>query len=256
MKIGASVFDIMNTSLEENLEFFDNNKHIDYVELCHDYPYENMNDNKELIDLLNSYSLKYTIHSPLIDTNIASLNSTIVEASISEMKGSIDLANKIDSDIVVIHPGKISFQAIGQEEKVYEIAKNSLKEIGKYGEDCGVYPCIENMPNIEGFMYKDINHLNQTLEELDLPMTLDIGHAHHAGFSPKEIYFDRIKHIHVHNNYGDDDTHNQLNEGTFNVNEFFDIFIDKKYDGIYMLEMFNKDFIEKSIEYLKENKYI
>ena len=32
MKIGASVFDIMNTSLEENLEFFDNNKHIDYVD--------------------------------------------------------------------------------------------------------------------------------------------------------------------------------------------------------------------------------
>ena len=139
---------------------------------------------------------------------------------------------------------------------VYEIAKNSLKEIGKYGEDCGVYPCIENMPNIEGFMYKDINHLNQTLEELDLPMTLDIGHAHHAGFSPKEFYFDRIKHIHVHNNYGDDDTHNQLNEGTFFLFLFFDIFIDKKYDGIYMLEMFNKDFIENSIEYLKDNKYI
>ena len=100
-------------------------------------------------------------------------------------------------------------------------------------------------------MYQDVKLLNDTLVELELPMTLDIGHAHTAGFTPDEIYFDSIKHIHVHDNPGDDDTHLTLGEGSFAVNEFFDIFIQNNYDGSYMLELYSIDSIEKSIEYMK-----
>ena len=120
-----------------------------------------------------------------------------------------------------------------------------------FGHSPDVNACIENLPNIEGFMYQDVSQLNETLTELDLPMTLDIGHAHTAGFTPDEIYFDSIKHIHVHDNPGDDDTHLTLGEGSFAVNEFFDIFIQNNYDGSYMLELYSIDSIEKSIEYMK-----
>ena len=89
-------------------------------------------------------------------------------------------------------------------------------------------------------MYQDINLLNETLTELDMPMTLDIGHAHTAGFAPEEMYFDCVKHIHVHDNPGDDDTHLTLGEGSLAVNDFFDVFMNKRYDGIYMLELHTK----------------
>ena len=62
-------------------------------------------------------------------------------------------------------------------------------------------------------MFMDVNQLNDTLVKLDLPMTMDIGHAHTNGFTPDEIYFDSIKHIHVHDNPGDDDTHLALGDG-------------------------------------------
>lgn len=238
-------------TIEESLEYFDNNKYIEYVEILHDYPYWGLNNNRELIDLINSYSLKYTIHSPFIDLNIASLNPALAKLSVKEIKRSIDLAGKIDSEIVVVHPGFVSFNGRGKEDIIYEIGKEGLKSIGEYAKDNGVDACIENLPNIEGFMYQDISHLNDTLVELDLPMTLDIGHAHTAGFTPEEIYFDSIKHIHVHDNPGDDDTHLALGEGTFDVNGFFDVFIKNNYEGIYMLELINVDFIEKSLEYMK-----
>ena len=251
MKIGASMLATENMAMKEALDYFESNKYIEYVEILHDYPYREINDNNELIDLINSYSLKYTIHSPFIDLNIASLNSALAILSVEEIKRSINLANMIDSNIVVVHPGTVSFSGRGKEDIIYKIGKDSLIDIGDYAKDHNVNACIENLPKIEGFMYQDVNQLNETLLELDLPMTLDIGHAHTAGFTPDEIYFDSIKHIHVHDNPGDDDTHLTFGEGSFAVNEFFDIFTQNNYDGIYMLELYSIDSIEKSIEYMK-----
>ena len=251
MKIGASMLATENMAMKEALDYFESNKYIEYVEILHDYPYREINDNNELIDLINSYSLKYTIHSPFIDLNIASLNSALARLSVEEIKRSIDLANMIDSNIVVVHPGTVSFSGRGKEDIIYKIGRDSRIDIGDYAKDNDVNACIENLPKIEGFMYQDVKLLNDTLVELELPMTLDIGHAHTAGFTPDEIYFDSIKHIHVHDNPGDDDTHLTLGEGSFAVNEFFDIFIQNNYDGSYMLELYSIDSIEKSIEYMK-----
>ena len=139
---------------------------------------------------------------------------------------------------------------------VYSLGRDSLIELRDYANDRGVNPCIENLPAIQGFMYQDINLLNETLTELDMPMTLDIGHAHTAGFAPEEMYFDCVKHIHVHDNPGDDDTHLTLGEGSLAVNDFFDVFMSKGYDGIYMLELHSVDSIKKSLEYMKELKVI
>ena len=219
-------------TIEEALEYFDSNKYIDYVEIVHDYPYREINDDSELIDLINSYDLKYTIHAPFIDINIASLNPAVADFSVREIERSIDLANMIDSNLVVVHPGILGFHGRGKEELVYKISEEHLEVIGNYAKDCGVDACIENLPNITDFMFMDVNQLNDTLVKLDLPMTMDIGHAHTNGFT-------------------DDDTHLALGDGTFDVNGFFDVFTKKKYDGIYMLELMSVDFIEKSLEYMK-----
>ena len=244
MKIGASMLATEDRTIEEALEYFDNNRYIDYVEVLHDYPYRGLNEDKELIDIINSYDLKYTIHSPFIDLNIASLNPAMADFSADEIKRSIDLANMIDSNIVVVHPGTIGFNGRGKEDLIYQISEEHLKDIGDYAKDNGVDACIENLPNIVDFMFMDVNQLNDTLVKLDLPMTMDIGHAHTNGFTPDEIYFDSIKHIHVHDNPGDDDTHLALGDGTFDVNGFFDVFTKKKYDGIYMLELMNLGLIK------------
>lgn len=251
MKIGASMLATRDRTIEEALEYFDSNKYIDYVEIIHQYPYRGLNEDNELVDLINSYDLKYTIHSPFIDVNIASLNSAIADISVMEIKRSIDLARMIDTDIVVVHPGTVGFNGRGKEDIIYKISEDNLKVIADYAKDSGVYACIENLPNIPDFMFMDVNQLNDTLSRLELPMTLDIGHAHTNGFSPEEIYFDSIKHIHMHDNLGDDDTHLALGEGSFDLNGFFDVFMQNNYDGIYMLEMNYMDSVEKSLEFMK-----
>ena len=159
-------------TIEEALEYFDSNKYIDYVEIVHDYPYREINDDSELIDLIKSYDLKYTVHAPFIDINIASLNPAVADFSVSEIERSIDLANMIDSNLVVVHPGILGFHGRGKEELVYKISEEHLEVIGNYAKDCGVDACIENLPNITDFMFMDVNQLNDTLVKLGSLMFL------------------------------------------------------------------------------------
>ena len=247
MKIGASTLATFKNSLDDSLEFIES-LGIKYVELLHQYPTEEFD-----LDVLNSFNLDYTIHAPFMDVNIAALGSKSRANSIEQIKDSIDLANQIDAKVVVVHPGLIPFLAREMPEEVYKVSDNSIKEIGDYSQDSGVNTTIENMPAFETMIYQDMNRLNETLVEFDMGMTFDIGHAHHSGISPDEMYFDSIKHIHAHDNMGDEDSHLALGEGNIQLKDIITTFENKKYDGIYMIEVNNKDSIKKSLEFFKNN---
>ncbi|MDO5859428.1 sugar phosphate isomerase/epimerase [Methanobrevibacter sp.] len=247
MKIGASTLAGLHENLEDILDFIEN-LGLEYAELVHQFPYENID-----ADFLQSYNLKYSIHSPFMDVNIASLQEKSRSNSIEQIKNSIDLANKIDAECVVVHPGLMPFLARPFEYKVYEVANSSIKELGDYGKDLGVNVSIENMPTFEGMIYKDMKKLDEILREYEMSMTLDIGHANHVGYSADEMYFDSIKHIHAHDNYGDDDSHLALGEGSIDLKRIINTFESKNYDGIYIIEVNDKDSIKKSYEFIKKN---
>ena len=247
MKIGASTLATFNDSLKSSLEFIES-LGIEYAELLHQYPNENFD-----LDILNSFDIKYTIHAPFLDVNIASLSTKSRKISIEQVKDSINLANEIDAGVVVVHPGLLPFLLKEMPEKIYPVANQSIKELGEYSRDFGVNTTIENMPNFESMIYQNMTKLNEILVEFDMGMTLDIGHAHHSKIPENEMYFDSIKHIHIHDNMGDDDTHLALGEGNIQFKEIIDTFEEKNYDGIYMIEVNNKDSIKKSLEYLKNN---
>ena len=225
MKIGASTLAGLHDTLEDCLEFIEG-LGIEFAELVHQFPSEFIE-----IELLESFNLK----------------------SIEQIKSSIDLASEIDAETVVVHPGFMPFLARPFEDKVYETANKSILELGNYAKDLGVNAAIENMPTFEGMIYKDLKKLDQFLTENEMSMTLDIGHANHVGYSADEMYFDSIKHIHAHDNFGDDDSHLALGEGSIDLKHIIKKFESKNYDGIYIIEVNDNDSIKKSFEYMKEN---
>ena len=248
MKIGASTLAGIEFELEKTLDFIEN-LGIEYAELVHQYPAEFIDS-----EILESYSLKYSIHAPFMDVNIASPQDQSRLNSIAQIKSSIDLANEINAEAVVVHPGVISFLANKYFKKeVYEFANQSIKEIGDYAKNLGVMATIENMPNFESMIYQNIADLNQLLVENEMHMTLDIGHANHVGYAPDEMIFDSIKHVHVHDNLGDDDSHLALGEGSIDLKYIINTLESKNYDGIYILEVNDYDSIKKSYEYMKKN---
>ena len=65
MKIGASTLAGMEYDLEKTLDFIEG-LGLEYAELVHQYPSENVSQ-----DLLESYNLKYSIHVPFQTTDRA-----------------------------------------------------------------------------------------------------------------------------------------------------------------------------------------
>lgn len=248
MKIGASTLAGIEYPLEKTLEFIEN-LGIEYAELVHQFPSENIG-----ADVLESYNLKYSIHAPFMDVNIAALQYKSRLNSVNQIKNSIDLANAIDAEAVVVHPGLASFLANKYFlDKVYQFSNESIKEIGEYGKDLGVLTTIENMPSFDGMLYTNMQDLHELMLSLDMSMTLDIGHANHVGYSVEDMIFDSIKHVHAHDNFGDDDSHLTLGEGSIELKDIINNLENKNYDGIYIIEVNDYDSIEKSYEYLKKN---
>ena len=248
MKIGASTLAGMTKKLEENLEFIED-LGLNYAEIVHQFPHDKVD-----VEIVESFNLKYSVHSPFMDVNIAALQEKSRINSIEQIKESIDLANEINAEAVVVHPGLASFLANKYYlDTVYEYANESIKELGDYGKDLGVMTTIENMPTFDGMIYKDMNDLHELLVSLDMYMTLDIGHANHAGYAPDEMIFDSIKHVHMHDNFGDDDAHLAFGEGSIDLKGIVNRLEEKNYNGIYIIEVNDNDSIKKSYEYIKEN---
>ena len=248
MKIGASTLAGIENDLENVLEFIEE-LGIEYAEIVHQYPHDKID-----AESLESFNLKYSVHAPFMDVNIAALQEKSRLNSIRQIKESIDFANEINAEAVVVHPGLATFLANKYFlDRVYEFANESIKEIGDYGRDLGVLTTIENMPAFDGMLYQNMNDLNELLVSLDMPMTLDIGHANHVGYSPDGMIFDSIKHIHMHDNFGDDDAHLPFGEGSIDLKGIFNRLEEKNYDGIYIIEVNDTDSIKKSYEYMKRN---
>ena len=248
MKIGASTLAGITDKLEDILEFIEG-LGLEYAEIVHQYPHGKVD-----VETLESFNLKYSVHSPFMDVNIASVQEKSRANSIDQIKASIDLANEIDAEAVVVHPGFAPFLANKYFlDKVYEYSNESIRQLGEYGEDLGVLTTIENMPTFDGMLYYDMNDLNDLLVSLDMSMTLDIGHANHAGYAPDEMIFDSIKHIHAHDNFGDEDAHLAFGEGSIDLKYIINKLKEKSYDGIYIIEVNDTDSIKKSYEYMKKN---
>jgi len=249
MKIGVSTLGLYPEKLEDIFVLLEDID-VNYCEIINEYPYDFIDH-----DLVGSYSLDITIHAPLSDINLASSNEAIRISSISQIKNSIETASKLNSEIVVVHPGYVPTLARKFKEKVAKNSHKSLKECSHYAEDCGISMCIENMPDISELLLKDVNELAEMVEELDVYMTLDVGHAHTMNFNVEDMLrSERIKHIHLSDNDGSYDDHNAIGSDGVDFELLFEKLYKIRYRDILIIEVKNLDEILESLEFLRNLK--
>ncbi len=224
---------------------------VEYIELIKEYPYDSIDH-----ELVNSYNFKTSVHAPLSDINLASSNDSIRKASVEEIKNSMDLAVKIDAHVVVVHPGHMAFLARKYKDKIMVNSLNSLKECSLYAEDLGLRMCVENMPDIEGMLCKDLKELHKLTKEINAYMTLDTGHAYNMGASIEDMLkYDNLEHIHLSDNDGTFDNHDAIGSKNIDFQMLFNGLNKIKFNGICVIEVKQQDEIPKSIDYINNLKY-
>jgi sugar phosphate isomerase/epimerase len=248
MNISVSTLALSPKPLDKVLECLED-RGLKYCEVINEYPYNSIEK-----DVVDSYNIKITVHSPLSDINIASYNDAIRRSSVSQIKNSIDVASSMEPGLVVVHPGQIPILGKNFREKILDNSKDSLLECSKYAEDKGVMLCVENMPDIDGLLGKDINELDKMVEEIGAYITLDVGHANNMGFEISEMLKSPlIKHVHLSDNDGSYDNHNAIGSVNIDFKSLFKELNNKDYKGILVIEVKDPEAVGESLDYIKNN---
>jgi sugar phosphate isomerase/epimerase len=202
-------------------------------------------------DLMPSYKLSYSIHAPISDINLASLNERIREDSILEILTTAESAANLNIETITIHPGLTSMAVPYMEEKAVEKAKKSLSSIDRISAEYGVRIAVENMPSFPFMLGQTAEDLNELIGTTNLGFCLDIGHANTTGQLDELIkqFRDRLINIHIHDNRGEHDEHLTLGEGNID----FKSVISKLggYSGNYVIESKSFPSAVESQDYLR-----
>jgi sugar phosphate isomerase/epimerase len=191
---------------------------------------------RKIEEVVASTHLGITVHAPYGDLNLATLNDPIWRESIRQICTCIEHAAAL-TDRVTFHPGYISPIGKLMPQKVWDLQKEALRQIGKVATEHSVLACLENMVGIKEFLCRQPEELIGMTEGIEgIGMTFDFGHANTMGtvnaFLP---LVDRASHIHIHDNHGMSDEHLPLGAGTINW-ETTGKAIAARYSGIAVVE--------------------
>jgi sugar phosphate isomerase/epimerase len=191
---------------------------------------------RRIEEVITSTNLGITVHAPYGDLNLATLNDPIWHESIHQICTCIEYASRI-TDRVTIHPGYLSPLGKFMPQKVWELQKEALHQIGKFAVEHSVLACLENMIGIKEFLCRLPEELLGMTEGIEgIGMTFDFGHANTIGkvndFLP---HMGRASHLHIHDNHGMSDEHLALGDGTINW-ETVGKKISSDYSGVIVIE--------------------
>lgn len=191
---------------------------------------------EKVVQTLETTNLKTTVHAPYGDLNPAAINEPIWRETVTQLTECIRLASNI-TDRVTMHPGYLSCTGRLVPEKVWELQKETMREVGKAATEHGVLICLENMPDIPDFLCRYPEEILGIIEGIEgVSMTIDFGHAHTLG---KVNDFAKVlrdaSHIHIHDNHGRSDEHLPIGEGTIDWDTLSEEII-REYRGVVVVE--------------------
>ena len=165
-----------------------------------------------LRQLSASFNLKFSLHAPFTDLNIASLNPTVQRLSVKAFKATMQKAYKVEAETVVIHPGFKGPQEGFRPGESWQLNIKVLRQLQAEAKNLGLTLALENMPKGGWPILSRVEDFERFYAEADvedLGLALDVGHALTVGQLDQFLqkFSRRIVHIHLHSNYGDKDEH-------------------------------------------------
>ncbi len=232
------------------------------IELVSEYPhvYYGLRNVDCLLELKDQYNLTYTMHAPFCSLNLAGINPSLKKASVNEIVNSISYAKDLDCDLIVVHPGVVSYpRGIKQFEAIAKSNQfESFSTICEKAEEEKMVVCVENMPRqppafIDTWRGDGIVQLVDELASKWLKITMDIGHCNTTDIPVAKMihtFGGRIKHVHIHDNDGIRESHSIVGQGTVNWNEVIRALRKIKYNGFLIDEHRTIEGFEKGRTFL------
>lgn len=208
-----------------------------------------------LKEVAKSKSIKYTVHAPFADMNIASPAKPILKASLKRLEESLSLTNALDAKLWVFHGGNQTGISMFYPGKEWTKNTESIRVLHKIAENYGVNIALENLPQKYGFIMKNPDDFIRFYRETslnDIGIVLDVGHANLEGYTESFLRKlpDKIVHMHLSDNAGENDQHLGIGDGKIDWNQFAQTLKDIAYDKILVVESVKH--VRESLQKLKQ----
>ena len=214
--------------------------------------------NKQRVSMLKnvgeSYGLKYSVHAPFADINIASPSKPMLKTMLKRLDKSISYASDLNAYVWVFHPGletgvSMFYPGMGWLQNL-----KTARLLLKIASDYGVKIAIENVPEPYPFLMKSVKDFTKFYEEInkDIDLAFDVGHANLNGQTERflTILAGKIVHIHAHDNQGKSDQHLGIGYGNIDWKKVANLLRRTSYDKLVIIESF--EHIEESMHKLKQ----
>jgi sugar phosphate isomerase/epimerase len=184
----------------------------------------------------DSLDMRFQVHAPLSDVNIGSVHEPMRIAAVDEIKQTIMMCRQLEIPLVTIHPGFVQGIAFLNKARALEKTKESVKEIAAYAIGQSVTVVVENLPANINATCTQADELLEAIEGSGLGICFDMGHANTAGQIDEMLKLvDRFKNVHLHNNDGQWDQHNRVDDGSADVLKVVSV-LKRSYRGNIIIE--------------------
>lgn len=190
-----------------------------------------------------------SVHLPFYDLNFGSPDRRICEHSFNSIISGLDFAERIGAQIAVSHLGYNVKLSKNSTEKWLRLFIPVKDKIEKYAARTGIKVVWENTYEKDFYLFDKMIEFNPGTS-----FCLDVGHCNcFAGFSAVEFfnrYSKNIRHFHIHDNDGTEDSHVAPGKGNIDFTQILDI-INKSTANTAIFEL-EFDRFERSAEYIKK----
>lgn len=189
-----------------------------------------------LKNAIDTTDMRFQIHSPLSDVNIGSVHEPMRQAAVAQIAETISHCRDLGIPLVTIHPGFVQGIAFLDRSRALEKTKESVKEIARLARENSVEVVVENMPANINATCTTASELVEVVEDAGLRICFDMGHANTAGQLDAMLALaDRFGNVHLHNNEGQWDQHNVVNDGTADLEKTLFV-LRRHYKGNIIIE--------------------
>jgi len=234
------------------------------VEIWTDHLWWTGEDPARLASKLESYGLRSTVHCPAWEVNFTSPNRGIREESLRQMFESIEHAQALGADLLVVHPGRLGGPVLSQ-ERFWKLQSEAWDRLVAHADRCNVVLTAENME------VSSKRHVVKTAEDIHrivgrfpagkLGVTFDTSHM---GDTEGCLAFiaaglDEITHVHLSDaqtmHSGEVRYHLPLGEGQIDFQRVLEALL-PGYRGVLSLETripnADKKLMSAQLRFLKE----
>ncbi len=187
----------------------------------------------------DSLDMNYQVHVPISDVNVGSVYEPMRVAAMNELKQTILMCHQMEIPLVTLHPGFVQGIAFLNRARALVKTKESVRELASFAKDHSIVLAIENMPANINATCTTALELLEVAEDADIGLCFDMGHANTAGQTDELLKLvGKFKNVHLHNNDGQWDQHNEVDDGTADLRKIIDA-LKPSYKGNLVIEATN-----------------